>query len=292
MIAWAFPGQGSQRARMGAGLPPFAALAEQARQALGLDLARLCAVEPQPSWRAEELQQALFVTTRAAAAVAQARLPRPDAVVGHSLGEYAALVEAGVLDHDTALRLVDVRGRAMARAGAARPGGMAAVVGLAGDTVAQVCATLGEVWVANVNSPTQTVVSGALDAVEAASARLEAAGARMVVRLPIAVACHTPLMAPAAERLRAALDRLVLQPPRIPFYATVDGLRKQHPEEIAQALVDGVTRPVLFTETVARMRADGVDRFVEVGPGRVLRGLLRENAPDLPPAAIATYETR
>jgi [acyl-carrier-protein] S-malonyltransferase len=292
MIAWAFPGQGSQRPRMGAGIPHFAALAEHARRAIGIDLARLCGTDPDPVWRPEELQQAIFVTSRAAAAVAGARLPRPDAVVGHSLGEYAALVEAAVLDYEAALHLVDVRGRAMARAGAERAGGMAAVVGLPRDAVAGVCATLGEVWVANVNSPTQTVISGTLAAIETASERLEAAGARMVVRLPIAIACHTPLMAPAAERLRAALDRVELQPPEIPFYATVDGLRKHEPAAIAQALVDGVTRPVEFTATIAHMRRDGVDGFVEVGPGRVLRGLLRDNVPELPRESIASYEAR
>jgi len=112
----------------------------------------------------------------------------------------------------------------------------------------------------------------------------------MVVRLPIAIACHTPLMAPAAERLRAALDDVALEQPSIPFYSAVDASRKHDPSDIAEALVAGVTRPVLFSATVRRMREDGVDGFVEVGPGRVLRGLLRENAPELPRAAIATYE--
>lgn len=291
MIAWAFPGQGSQRARMGAALPGFAALAADAKRAIGVDLERLCVADPQPTWSADELQQAIFVTTRAAAATARERLPLPGAVVGHSLGEYAALVEAGALDYDTALRLVDVRGRAMAAAGAERPGSMVAVVGVDHDVVADTCATLGgNVWVANVNSPTQTVISGTLAAVLEAQDRLDQAGARMVVRLPIAIACHTPLMAPAAERLRAALDDVELQPPAIPFYSAVDAKPKQDVTDIAAALVDGVTRPVLFSATVRRMLDDGVDEFVEVGPGRVLRGLIRENAPELPLAAIATYD--
>jgi [acyl-carrier-protein] S-malonyltransferase len=296
MIAWAFPGQGSQRARMGALLPGFAALAEQAQRTTGVDLERLCVADPQPAWTADELQQAIFVTTRAAAADAreraqeQARLPLPNAVVGHSLGEFAALVEARALDYAAALQLVDVRGRAMAATGAERPGAMVAVVGLAHNAVADTCATLGDVWVANVNSPTQTVISGAVADVQAAADCLNAAGARMVVRLPISIACHTPLMAPAAERLRAALDEIELQQPAIPFYSAVDAQPKQHAADIAKALVDGVTRPVLFSATVRRMRDDGVDGFVEVGPGRVLRSLLRENAPELPRAAIAAYD--
>jgi [acyl-carrier-protein] S-malonyltransferase len=292
MIAWAFPGQGSQRARMGAALPDFATLAAHAERAIGIDLAHRCVADPDPTWPADELQQAIFVTSRAAAATAHTRLPPPDAVVGHSLGEYAALVEAGVLDHDAALRLVDVRGRAMAHAGAAQPGAMAAVVGLPRETVTETCAEIEDVWVANVNSPTQTVVSGTLAAVDEACRRLDGAGARMVVRLPISIACHTPLMAPAAERLRAALDEIALRPPTIPFYSPVDATRKRDPGDIAEALIAGVTRPVLFADTVRRMRGDGVDGFVEVGPGRVLRGLLRENAPELPRTAIATYDER
>jgi [acyl-carrier-protein] S-malonyltransferase len=280
VIAWAFPGQGSQRAGMGAGLAAFPALAAHARRTVGIDLWRRSVEDPDPTWRADELQQAIFVTTRAAAAAARAdpELPPPDAVVGHSLGEYAALVEAGVLDDETALRLVDVRGRAMADAGAQRPGAMAAIVGLPHDTVAEACAQLGDVWVANVNSPSQTVISGALAAVETTAGRLDAAGARIVVRLPISIACHTPLMAPAAARLRAALATVELRPPAIPFYSAVDATPKQDASEIVAALVDGVTQPVLFAATVRRMRGDGVERFVEVGPGRVLRGLLRDNA--------------
>lgn len=294
VIAWAFPGQGSQRARMGAALPDFAALAAHAERTISLDLARRCVDDPDPAWPAGELQQAIFVTSRAAAAAArsQPHLPPPDAVVGHSLGEYAALVQAGVLDHDAALRLVDVRGRSMAQAGAERPGAMAAIVGLPEATVHEACATRPDVWVANVNSPTQTVISGALGAVDKAADDLEQAGARMVVRLPISIACHTPLMAPAADRLNKALGEIELRPPAIPFYSPVDATRKHNPRDIAQALVDGVTRPVLFADTVRRMRDDGVDGFVEVGPGRVLRGLLRENAPELPRAAIATYDER
>lgn len=292
MIAWAFPGQGSQRARMGAALPGFAALAADARHAIGLDLERLCITDPDPAWRADELQQAIFVTARAAAAAAHDRLPPPGAVVGHSLGEFAALVEAQALDYETALHLVDIRGRAMAQAGAERPGAMAAVIGLAQDVVADTCAALGDVWVANVNSPSQTVISGALAAVEAAAERLETAGARMVARLPIEIACHTPLMAPAAERLQAALEHVVLRAPGIPFYSAVDAEPKQDLTDVARALVDGVTGPVLFAATVRRMREDGIDGFVEVGPGRVLRGLLRDNAPELPRTAIAAYDER
>jgi [acyl-carrier-protein] S-malonyltransferase len=180
----------------------------------------------------------------------------------------------------------------MHAAGTQWPGAMVAVVGLAHDAVAETCAALGDVWVANVNSPTQTVISGAVADVQAAANCLDSAGARMVVRLPISIACHTPLMAPAAERLRAALDDVELRPPAIPFYSAVDAQRKHAPNDIAEALVDGVTRPVLFSATVRRTREDGVDGFVEVGPGRVLRGLLRENAPELPRAAIAAYDQR
>jgi len=264
---------------MGAELPQFAALAAQAQRAVGIDFMRRCVHDPDPAWAPGELQQAIFVTTRAAAAAVRERQSAPDAVVGHSLGEYAALVEADVLDFETALKLVDVRGRAMAQAGAQPPGAMAAVVGLPHDTIAEICAALGDVWIANVNSPRQIVVSGTLAAVATATEQLERAGARMIVRLPIQIACHTPLMAPAAEQLRKALQHTTLRPPRIPFYSCVDATPKRDPGTIAQALIDGVTRPVRFAATVARMREDGVTDFTEVGPGRVLKGLLRDNAP-------------
>jgi [acyl-carrier-protein] S-malonyltransferase len=264
---------------MGAGLPAFEVLADHARRAVGIELRGRCLDDPEPAWPPDELQQAIFVTTRAAAAAARERLPPPAAVVGHSLGEYAALVEADVLDFETALRLVDARGRAMAQAqaDAPAPGAMAAVVGLPHDAVTDACTALGDVWVANVNSPRQVVVSGTRGAVAEATARLERAGARTVVQLPIAIACHTPLMAPAAEQLREALSQVTLRAPCVLFYSCVDAARKRDPHAIAQALVDGVTRPVLFAATVARMGEDGVTDFVEVGPGRVLRGLLRDN---------------
>jgi [acyl-carrier-protein] S-malonyltransferase len=184
---------------------------------------------------------------------------------------------------------VDVRGRAMAQAGAERPGAMAAVIGLPPEQVARTCAPLREVWIANVNSPAQIVVSGARDEIERAADLLTEAGARLVVPLPIAIACHTPLMAPAAERLRATLKRIELRRPRLAFYSAVSATPQDDVAEIARSLVDGITAPVRFAETVRRMRDDGVNGFLEVGPGRVLRGLLRENAPELPNDAIAGF---
>jgi [acyl-carrier-protein] S-malonyltransferase len=152
-----------------------------------------------------------------------------------------------------------------------------------------VCADLDDTWVANVNSPAQTVISGALAGVEQATARLERQGARTVVRLPIPIACHTPLMEPAAEQVRAALAQLDLRPPTVAFYSSACAAPQRDVAEIARSLVDGITQPVLFAATVRRMRADGVERFLEVGPGRVLRGLLRENAPELANDSIASF---
>jgi [acyl-carrier-protein] S-malonyltransferase len=178
---------------MGAELPQFAALAAQARRAVGIELMQRCVTDPDPVWEPAELQQAIFVTTCAAAAAARERQPAPDAVVGHSLGEYAALVAADVLDFETALQLVDVRGRAMAQAqaDAAAPGPMAAVIGLPHDAIAATCATLGDVWIANVSSPRQTVVSGTRTAVAAAAEQLERAGARMGPGAAVTVARST-----------------------------------------------------------------------------------------------------
>ncbi len=271
---------------MGADLPAFTQLATHARKAIGLDLVDRCLTDPAPTWPADELQQAIFVVTSAAAAAARERLPRPDAVVGHSLGDYAALVETDVLSYEAALEIVNVRGRAMARAGDEQPGSMAAVLGLAPDTVRDVCERVPGAWQANINSSGQTVISGTVEGIHEASGQLAAVGGR-VMQLPITIACHTPLMAPAADEVRALLERIELRAPTRTFYSTVDAQPKVDGAAIARALVQGMTQPVLFSATVERMRADGIDTFVEIGPGRVLRGLLRRCAPEATVESIA-----
>lgn len=288
MIAAAFPGQGSQAAGMGAGLAAFPALADRARDSLGLDLMPTCVHDPEPAWTAATLQQAIFVTSCAALMAVEPLAF--DAVVGHSLGDYTALVAAGALDFEAALRVVDVRGRAMAAAGERSPGGMIAVMGLAAETVEELVGGLDEAWVANVNGAEQVVVSGSLAGIDRADARLREAGARRVWRLPIDIACHTPLMAPASDAVAAALADAGLRRPSVPFYSTLHAQPLTDPAAIAEALVAGVTSPVRFSATAARMVADGVTTFVEVGPGRVLHGLLRRIARGTTLSAISSDE--
>lgn len=286
-VAWAFPGQGSQRPWMEAGLASFHDLAQRARSAIGLDVAARCAVASGTrSWPAEELQQAIFVVSCAAIDAARGVIACPGAMVGHSLGEYAALVAAAVLDFESALAVFDVRGRAMAQASTAQPGTMAAVIGLDAQAVCDVCEQTPDVWPANVNAPAQTVVSGTLDGVASVSKRLTDLGAR-VVALPIPIACHTPLMAAAAEQVRDSLASMRLQPPKATFYSAVDSRPKLDGAAITDALVEGMTRPVRFLATVKAMHDDAIDSFIEIGPGGVLGGLLRRCVPEANVAVIS-----
>ncbi|HEY8200948.1 MAG TPA: ACP S-malonyltransferase, partial [Actinomycetota bacterium] len=221
------------------------------------------------------LQPAMFVVCVAAAEALQARGQRPDALVGHSLGELAALVAAGALDFEDGLVLVAARGRAMDTAARREPGGMAAVLGLDLEAIEGICAEIGGVWPANLNSPGQIAISGRDDSLAQAAERCRSAGAGRVVRLEVPVAAHSPLMATAADEVRAVLDTIELQPPACPIYSVVDARPHIDPVEIRNLLVEGIVSPVRFWEAIRAAHADGVRRFVEVGPGNVLSGLVR-----------------
>ncbi|MGQ0679021.1 MAG: ACP S-malonyltransferase [Actinomycetota bacterium] len=275
MIAWVFPGQGSQSPGMAARIAPCVQLFSRARSIMGCDLEDLCTVAAEPDFGPETIQPALFITSVGIArSLAQLEL-RPDVVAGHSLGELAALVATGALSFEDGLRLVELRGRAMAAAGASNPGGMSAVLGLDLATIEQICRASGEVWVANLNSPKQTVISGRTDALEAASARCREAGAKRVVRLQVPIASHCPLMHSARTEFEAALSTVAWRQPLCPVWCGADGRPHSEPEEIAPLLAQALTEPVRFVETVVSMRSAGVDTFVETGPGRILRGLIR-----------------
>ncbi len=276
MNAWMFPGQGSQKAGMGLDIAGASELFKAGSSVVGRDLERLCTVDPDPAWAPDVLQPALFVTEVAIGRKMQSLGVQPDAVVGHSLGEFPALVVAGALEFDEALRLVALRGKAMADAGRRNEGGMAAVIGLDPEKISEICAAEGDVWVSNYNSPKQTVISGRDRGLAEAAGRCMDAGAMRVVRIKVPVAAHCPLMQPARDTFEKALAEVTMVRPACPVYCDADGRAHTDPAQIKALLVEAITAPVRFTDAVRRMRDDGFSTFIEAGPGKVLRGLVRQ----------------
>jgi [acyl-carrier-protein] S-malonyltransferase len=287
MIGWMFPGQGSQRAGMANGIQACKELFEVGRSKLGTDLEKLCTSDSNPTWPPDLLQPALYTTCVGVGRTMLANGLEPQALIGHSLGEFAALATAGSVTFEDGLRLVAIRGKAMAAAGRSKPGGMAAVIGLDAGTIDEICREAGEVWVANLNSPTQTVISGKDGPLAQAAERCRHAGASRVVRLDVPIAGHCPLMESAAEQVEAELSTISVGNPRWPIYFGADGRPHTDPQEIKTLLVEAITSRVRFVEAVLNMRQDGVKLFVETGPGRVLRGLLRQIIPDAQLAGVA-----
>jgi [acyl-carrier-protein] S-malonyltransferase len=200
---------------------------------------------------------------------------------GHSLGEFSALVAAGALEFEPALRLVAIRAEAMQKACEANPGAMAAVLGLDFKVIEEVCAGIAGVVVpANYNSPGQLVISGSSEAVDQACEALKSAGAKRALKLPVGGAFHSPLMAPAAERLAQAIGRTYFHEPFCPVYQNVDAQPTMDPEKIRDNLLKQLTSPVRWVQTVENMIADGATSFTEVGPGTVLAGLIKKIAPE------------
>lgn len=280
-----FPGQGSQSvgmlAELASGNDTVARTLDEASAELGFDLAGMMRDGPAEELnRTENTQPALL-----AAGVATWRAwqtaggPEPTACAGHSLGEYTALVVAGVLDFDAALKLVQLRGHAMQEAVPAGSGAMAAVLGLDIAAVERVCAesgAAGRVSVANLNTPEQIVIAGDTAAVEEASRRAIDAGAKRVVPLVVSAPSHCALMAPAAKRLAAALKEVELHAPRIPVVNNVDVAAPSDVAVIGDALTRQLTQPVRWVEVVAALKDEyGATQLVEFGPGRVLAGLMR-----------------
>jgi [acyl-carrier-protein] S-malonyltransferase len=229
--------------------------------------------------RTQFTQPALFVHSLAADAVLRTREIRPEAAAGHSLGEYSALVAASAISFEDGLRIVSRRGELMAGAGRRRNGSMAAIIGLDDETVRAICkASSGienTVVPANYNSEGQIVISGDVPAIERAVARAMEAGALKAVVLPVGGAFHSPLMEEARTGLAEALREVPISEPDCPVYSNVTATPTSDPEEIRKRLIDQLTAPVLWTQIMHAMRADGIVEFVEVGSGRVLSGLIR-----------------
>jgi [acyl-carrier-protein] S-malonyltransferase len=287
-VAFLFPGQGSQKAGMGAELLEtdgdlLAGYLAQAEAASGKPIRRLCLEGPiEELTRTEVAQPALFAVALAAADAARARGVEPDFVAGHSLGEYTAACAAGAVSVEDAIELVALRGRLMGEVGDERPGAMAAVIGLDAGTLGGLCeqaSDAGTVALANLNSPTQVVVSGEEDGVVRLMELAEKAGAARVVRLQVAAAFHSRLMAGVREQMADAAADVAWSDPRVPVAANARGDLVRDAESVRAALVEQIASPVRWVECVQALVAAGADTFLEVGPGRVLGGLVRQITP-------------
>jgi [acyl-carrier-protein] S-malonyltransferase len=284
VIAFIFPGQGSQKVGMGRALaevaPECRAVFDEADAALGESLSRLCFEGPEERLTlTENTQPAILTVSVAASRLLAARGWRADYMAGHSLGEYSAHVAAETIGFADAVRIVRRRGQYMQEAVPVGTGSMAAILGLDAALVAQACqeAAAGEVVApANLNAPGQVVIAGAAAAVTRAGARAKALGAKRVIPLAVSAPFHCPLMTPAQDRLAPELRALAASAPTVPVVANVDGQPKTEASAAIEALVRQVASPVRWEEVVRRLASEGVRAYVEVGPGTVLSGLVRK----------------
>jgi [acyl-carrier-protein] S-malonyltransferase len=287
-IALVLPGQGSQHVGMGRDfweqVPDARAVFEESGGALGIDLAALCFEGPEETLTlTANAQPAILAVSMAAFAAFRREAISFDYVAGHSLGESSALVAAGSLRLDDAIRAVRRRGEFMQDAVAPGVGAMAAILGLHGEAVREVCHEAAErevVEIANFNGPDQIVVSGHVAAVERAVALAKRRGAKRAVRLQVSAPFHCSLMRPAGERLAAVLKEIRIADPKVPLINNVDAEVVTRGAEVEEGLIRQVSSPVRWVETVHRLVKEGVSVFLELGPGRVLTGLIRRIAPE------------
>ncbi len=288
--AFLFPGQGSQSVGMGKDLadhfPVSRAVFEEADQALGFSISKLCFDGPEEELRKTfNTQPAILTVSVAALRVMQEAGLACDITAGHSLGEYSALVAAGVLEFADAVRLVNKRGQFMQEAVPLGEGAMAAVLGMDREKVVEICAEVekeaGAVQAVNFNCPGQIVIAGKTAAVEKAAAALKAAGAKRAIMLPVSAPFHSTLLQPAAAKLAMELDKVPFHEPKLPVVANVTGKIANTSHKIKQLLVTQAANPVLWEDCVATIAASGVTSSVEIGPGKVLTGFTKKIAPDI-----------
>jgi [acyl-carrier-protein] S-malonyltransferase len=279
--AYIFPGQGSQYVGMGKDLYEQSAIARekfnQSDSILGISLSKICFEGPEDELRqTKNTQPAIFLHSIILTELSD----HSDAAMaaGHSLGEYSALVMSGALTFEDGLKLVRLRGELMQRAGEIEHGTMAAVVGLNPDTIAGICldaSSSGIVQCANFNSPGQIVISGSVTGVQKAMELAKKNGAKLVKELVVSGAFHSPLMEHAREGLKSALEKVNFRKANIPVYANVSAKPVQNPDDIRKLLAEQLTSPVRWEEFVQNMIRDGATSFVEIGPGKVLQGLIK-----------------
>lgn len=282
-VVFLFPGQGSQYAGMGRELadsfPAARGVFDEADRTLGFSLSQLCFSGPEEALKlTENTQPAILSVSAAAYHVLEQNGVRPNYVAGHSLGEYSALVAAGALKFADAVRLVRKRGQYMQEAVPRGEGAIAAILGMRPGQVTEICrkAAVGKVMPANLNSPEQTVISGDAAAVKSAVEQASAAGAKRAVMLPVSAPFHSELMRPAQERLEKDLRATEFSSLMVPLVTNVDASTITSGAEAREALIRQVTLPVRWEESIRELIEQGATTFVEVGPGRVLSGLLRQ----------------
>lgn len=287
-VAWLFPGQGSQAVGMGMALaqaePAAQALLQEADAALGFSLSQLMAEGPEETLKlTEHTQPAILTHSTMAVKAWGARLPKPDFAAGHSLGEYSALVALGVLDFADAVRTVRERGRAMQAAVPVGVGAMAALLGMSLADVeascAEAAASTGKIAVpANFNGPGQIVIAGHTEAVEAALEAAKARGGRKALKLPVSAPFHSPLMEPAKAHMEPILRELAFKAPMCPLVNNVDAKAVSDPEMLRDGLVRQIPGAVRWQATLDLLLDEGVTTFLELGPGKVLAGLVKRQA--------------
>ncbi|MFH2056584.1 MAG: ACP S-malonyltransferase [bacterium] len=288
-IAFLFPGQGSQYVGMAQDLYEASnevrQLYTQASEILGYDLAAISFNGPEERLKETVVTQpAILLHSLSWLTMLRESQIQPDFAAGHSLGEYSALAAAGVLNFSDTIKAVDTRCKAMQAACDANPGTMAAVIGLDREKLEELRQRIAELGVcvpANFNSTSQLAISGEIAAVEAALPIAKELGAKRAVRLPVGGAFHSPLMAPAATKLQQTLDTLTFAEPQFPVVANVSGKAEQSANRLKELLVEQITSPVLWADTLEELARLGVQRFVEIGPGKVLGGLVKRTLADV-----------
>lgn len=283
--AYVFPGQGSQFPGMANELlntyPEASKWFSEADAILGFSITEVMKNGSEEELKQTKITQPAVFLHSVIGYFVKPKTDNASMVAGHSLGEFSALVAAGVLDFESGLKLVYARAMAMQKACEKNPGTMAAILNLQDQTVEEICQTVsrdtGEIVIpANYNCPGQLVISGSIKGVEAACEKLKAAGAKRALILPVGGAFHSPLMEPARIELAEAISQTAFHSPSCPVYQNVDALPHTAPDEIKQKLIEQLTAPVRWTQSVERMYADGAGKFIECGPGKVLQGLVKK----------------
>ena len=288
MRAYVFPGQGAQFVGMGKDLYDNSPLAkeyfEKANEILGYRITDLMFEGTPEDLRQTKVTQPAVFLHSVITAISMGNDFRPDMVAGHSLGEFSALVSAKALTFEDGLRLVYARAMAMQKACEIEPSTMAAVIGLDDETVEEVCDEVNKehiVVAANYNSVGQLVISGSIEGIDKACEMLKERGAKRALKLPVGGAFHSPLMEPARQELQAAIEMAVVSTPVCPVYQNVNANPQTEPESIKKNLIAQLTAPVRWTQTVKNMINDGADEFIELGPGDVLKGLVKKVNPNV-----------
>jgi len=281
MVGWLFPGQASQKVGMGLDLKERSEKAkeyfDQSEEIMNCNIQSIIFDGPDEKLkRTEYTQPAIYIVSTITGYLLMDKGQRPDAIAGHSLGEYSALAIGGAFDFATGLKLVKIRSESMANAGRMKRGTMAAIVGLDDQSIEKICSSYdgkGTLVAANFNSPGQVVISGSPDAIKWAMNSSKDTGARMAVELKVSGAFHSPLMSPARENLAEMINSLEISDSSYPVYTNVDAKPVTDSIAIKNSLIRQLENPVLWTKSILAMRDNGINSFLEVGPGKVLQGL-------------------